>query len=184
MGATLLGWVRRRQAAGPHPSPLRGALRSKAEEAPLRVGPGIENAPTRGEGPSAAPRAHGPELLSGAPLWGRGALHGRGVRRRRTLCRSGLTGVVLSRRVPGTSVGCLQQGDEEAPCPEKRTAYEVVGAEPQPPHVRIPLKEPGLPHRAPDDLTPPRGLHPAWGCGYDCLGTSPCPIQPGRAGAD
>jgi len=30
----------------------------------------------RGEGPSAAPRAHGPELLSGAPLWGRGASRG------------------------------------------------------------------------------------------------------------
>ena len=35
----------------------------------------------RGEGPSAAPRAHGPELLSGAPLWGRAASRGRGVRR-------------------------------------------------------------------------------------------------------
>jgi len=31
--------------------------------------------------PPAAPRAHGPELLSGAPLWGQGASRGRGVRR-------------------------------------------------------------------------------------------------------
>jgi hypothetical protein len=36
----------------------------------------------RVEGRSAAPRAHGPGLLSGAPLWGRGASRGRGVRRK------------------------------------------------------------------------------------------------------
>ena len=32
-----------------------------------------------------------------------------------------------------------QQGDEKAPCPEKRSAYVVAGALPQPLHIRIPL---------------------------------------------
>ena len=40
--------------------------------------------------------------------------------------------------------GTHYQGDEEAPCPEKRTAYVVVGAKPQPPHMRIPLGNQGF----------------------------------------
>jgi hypothetical protein len=39
--------------------------------------------------------------------------------------------------------GFAQQGDEIAPCPEKRTEYVVVGALPQPPHIRIPLRNQG-----------------------------------------
>jgi len=63
--------------SNPHPreAPLRGALRSGAEE-PLH---GNACRPREeSQGPSAAPRAHGPGLLSGAPLWGRGASRGRG----------------------------------------------------------------------------------------------------------
>ena len=49
----------------------------------------------RREGPSAAPRAHGPGLLSGAPLWGRGASRGRGVRREAAWAAvGGVTGIV------------------------------------------------------------------------------------------
>ena len=36
------------------------------------------------------------------------------------------------------------QGDEEAPCPEKRPVVVVVGAKPQPPHIRIPPRNQGL----------------------------------------
>ena len=41
------------------------------------------------------------------------------------------------------------QGDEEAPCPEKRIAHGMVGAKPQPSHLRIPLRNQGLRNHGP-----------------------------------
>ena len=38
----------------------------------------------------------------------------------------------------------VQQGDEEAPCPQKRAVQVVVWAKPQPPPVRIPLRNQGF----------------------------------------
>jgi len=45
--------------------------------------------------------------------------------------------------VPGMAP-VRQQGDERALCPEKRTVTVVVGANPQPPQLRIPLRNQGF----------------------------------------
>jgi hypothetical protein len=44
----------------------------------------------------------------------------------------------------GGSLEGYQQGDEEPPCPEKRTANVVVGAKPQRQRMRIPLRNQGF----------------------------------------